>query len=384
MAWLSVLRSSDPAVPAGARLSLPAAGLSLGGNRSSLFQGPPGEAGMFARVVPAPGGFVVEPATAGHGLHVNGVRAAVRALGQGDVFGTQRFVFRYLEADWPGAFDRSREASLGDDETGWAVYGDWLKEQGAQQVRLLERPADVDEHARWVWPLATHLQDGAVDAIFERGLLHGLRIRDPWLTPAALVRCLGEVDAETRALRHLAWVTFPFLEGVTLPQKLNSAARALLELRAPSLETLHLGASPRWTEGVIDPSVWRALSRAFPRLSTPTNALLSPTVSARLVACGTAPDRLVASFPMELRAGDSFAFRQSADGRFVIDEGPPRLREDAVRLSQGADGWRVLAPEGRPNVPLPRLNGRPLAFFRLAPGDVIELGPGVALRFERE
>jgi hypothetical protein len=338
---------------------------------------------MFARVVPTGSGFVIEPATGGHGLHVNGVRAAVRTLAPGDVFGTERFVFRYLEAEWPGAFDAAREAALGDDDTGWAVYVDWLREQGAQQVRLWERPRDVDEHVRWLWPLATFLQDGAVDATFERGRLCGLRVRDPWLTPAALVRRLEEVELEARALRHLAWVTFPFLEGVTMARKLASATRALLSLRAPALETVALGESPGWADGVVEASSWQALRRAFPRLATTADALVSPVAPVRLVACGAAMDRLAASLPMELRAGDSFAFRQTADGRFVLDEAPPRVREDAVRLSQGADGWRVLAPEGRPHVPRPRLNGRPLAFFRLAPGDVVELGPGVALRFER-
>jgi hypothetical protein len=382
MPWLSVLRSSDRAVPVGARLSLPEAGLSLGGDRSTLLVGPPGEPGVFARVLATSAGFTVEPASGGHGMHVNGVRAAARRLEQGDVFGTDRFVFRYLEADWPGAVDVARESSLEDDATGWAVYADWLREQGSQQVRLFERAADVDEHARWLWPLATQLQDAAVDATFLRGRLDALSVRDPWLTPAGLVQRLTEVDAETRALTRLEWVSFPFLEGATLQQKLHAATTALTALRAPRLETVSFGASSRWSEASAEPSQEAVLRQAFPRLTTRASELVSALTPARLVACG-ATERFALSLPLELRLGDSFAFRLRADGRFVIDDTPPRVREDAVRLSHGADGWRVLAPEGRPQVPLPRLNGRALAFFRLAPGDVVELTPGVALRFER-
>jgi hypothetical protein len=34
-------------------------------------------------------------------------------------------------------------------------------------------------------------------------------------------------------------------------------------------------------------------------------------------------------------------------------------------------------------VTVPRLNGRTLPFFRLAPGDVVEFAPTLRLRFER-
>ena len=83
-----------------------------------------------------------------------------------------------------------------------------------------------------------------------------------------------------------------------------------------------------------------------------------------------------------LRAGTSVAFRARGEGVVQVRRGPPQLREDAVRVSHGEEGWRVLAPMNRPAVELPRLNGRALPFFRLAPGDLVELVPGLVLRFE--
>lgn len=302
--WLTVLRSSDPAVPPGTDLVVPTEGFSLGGERSTLLQGPVSASGMFARLRPRDGGFFVEPAAGGQGMHVNGVRADARRLEPGDVFGTERFLFRFLERAWPGPLDLEREASLSeDDDAGWAVYADWLRERGAAQARLLERPADVTEHARWLWPLSTSLQDGAIDATFDRGRLSGLRVRDPWLTPAALVRRLAEVPLETRALRHLRWVSFPFVEGARLTDKLAGVGPVLAGLRAP-LETLDLGACVKLADEVMPHEAWVALSRAFPTLRTTVAELVSAPTRVRLVPLGAAATRFASSMPLPLEDGD--------------------------------------------------------------------------------
>jgi hypothetical protein len=381
--WLSVLRSSDPRRPAGASIPLPASGLGLWADRGALIEQPPSVSAAFLRVVPDGAGFRVEPGRGGHGMHLGGVRGATQRLQHGDIFGAQRFVFRFLETEWPGAFDLTQEAALDEtDDAGWAVYGDWLEEHGARQAVVLERPADVDEQVRWLWPLAIELQEARVDATFAHGRLRALQVRDPMFTPVMLSELLA-LEHETRALSQLSWVEPPWVPGQTLEEKAEVAVRDLVALGRPAaLITLSLGAANGWP-GRVDATVWRGMQRTFPRLRTTAATLFSVRGQARLVPLDEASRRSLGEVGvLELQDRDSFALRPAGD-HFVFRRRPPQLREDAVRVSHGADGWRVLAPLHRPGVTVPRLNGRTLPFFRLAPGDVVEFAPTLRLRFER-
>jgi hypothetical protein len=381
--WLEVLRSSDPRRPTGTSIPLPSAGLGLWADRGELLVQSPTDAAAFLRVVPDGDGFRVEPGRGGHGMHLNGLRGATQRLHHGDVFGAQRFVFRFLETEWPGAVDLTHEAALEEaDDAGWAVYGDWLEERGARQAVLVERPTDLDEQVRWLWPLAIELQDARVDATFVHGRLRRLLVRDPMFTPVMLSELLA-LEHETRALAHLSWVEPPWVPGQTLEEKAEVAARDLVALGRPAaLSTLCLGAANGWP-GRVDPTVWRGMQRTFPRLTTTPATLFSVRGQARLVPLDEASRRSLGELGvLELHDRDSFALRPAGD-HFVFRRRPPQLREDAVRLSHGADGWRVLAPLRRPGVVVPRLNGRTLPFFRLAPGDVVEFAPTLRLRFER-
>ncbi len=387
---LKVLRSADPRWPVGRVLTVPDAGCSWWVEAGALVEQPLEAPRACARLVPDGQQVRAQPGGGGHPMHVNGVRFAAQPLEHGDVLGVERFVFRFQTGDWPGPVDLAREASLAvTDDDGWAVYADWLTERGSRQAELLRGPIAVDEQARWLWPLAIELQDANVDLTFARGRITTLRVRDPMLLPFSLAEALA-LQPEARALEHLSWVELPWVKGADVDQRLETVLQALMAVGFPrSLKTVHLGHAEPSRPTTLARQLLRMKS-VFPRLETTVDTLTTPEarpVEVRFVVVDEAGDDVLEGVtrarPLVLREAASVAFRRLGTGRVVLRRGPGQLREDAVRVSQGADGWRVLAPINRPGVELPRLFGRPLAFFRLAHGDVVELVPGLRLRFER-
>jgi uncharacterized protein (TIGR02996 family) len=389
--FLKVLRSMDPSLwPVGRAVPVPPGGLSLRGSRDALVEQPLEVSQASVRLFPDTQGVRAQPGGGGAPMHVNGVRGAEKPLEHGDVLGVERFVFRYQTGDWPGPHDLAREAALAaNDDDGWAVYGDWLAERGSRHAELLRERVAVDEQARWLWPLAVELQDASVDLTFARGAISSLRVRDPMLLPFSLAEALA-LHPEARALEHLTWVELPWVKGADVDQRLETVLQGLMAVGSPrSLKTVHLGPAESSRPTTLARQLLRMKS-VFPHLETTVETLTTPgprPAEVRFVVVDEAGDDVLEGVtrarPLVLREGASVAFRRLSSGRVVVRRGPPQLREDAVRVSHGADGWRVLAPINRPGVELPRLFGRPLPFFRLAPGDLVELVPGLTLRFER-
>jgi len=187
----------------------------------------------------------------------------------------------------------------------------------------------IDEQARWLWPLAVELAEARVEASFRRGRVHSLTVRDPRLRPVALANTLALGDA-VRALRHLSWAQVPSVPSVDLEEKVEELLKELTAIgQPPSLEPLHLGLVSHWSARVPDP-VLTALRATFPRWSTPAEQLLGTMHrpgEARLELLGPAPVLLGGdlSWPLVLREGSSFAFRERAGGAVSIRRGPPLL-----------------------------------------------------------
>jgi hypothetical protein len=386
---LTILRSTDAQWPAGRVVPLPEDGLGFWSVRGTLLTRPLSASEVFLRFIADEDGFRAEPGRGGFSMHVNGVRGASSRLAHGDVIGVERFVFRYQTHDWPGPFDAAREATLAEaDDAGWAVYADWLVEQGSRQGALFTSEPDVDEQARWLWPLAIELQDARVDALFRRGRVHALTVRDPRLLPISLTEALA-LGEPVRALKHLSWLQPPQVRGSELEDKVAATLRDLAAIGTPpSLETVSLGLTTQW-EGLVDEASLSLVQTTFPRWSTTPASLLTTQRTpgeARLELISPVPvlRGTDATKPLVLKEGESFSVRLLANGEVLVRRGPPQLREDAVRVSLGHDGCRVLAPINRPRVSLPRLGGRQLAFFHLAPGDLVELVPGLRARFVRD
>ncbi len=386
---LTILRSTDAQWPPGRVVPLEVDGLGLWSVRGALLTRSLTSSEVFLRIVADGDGFRAEPGRGGFSMHVNGVRGASSQLAHGDVIGVERFVFRYQTHDWPGPFDAAREATLSEaDDAGWAVYADWLVEQGSRQGALFTSEPDVDEQARWLWPLAIELQDARVDALFRHGRVHALTVRDPRLLPIALTEALALGEA-VRALKHLSWLQPPQVRGANLEDKVAATLRDLATIGTPpSLETVSLGLTTHW-EGRVDEASLSLVQTTFPRWSTTPASLLTTQRTpgeARLELISPVPVLRGAdpTQPLAVKEGESFSVRLLANGEVLVRRGPPQLREDAVRVSLGHDGCRVLAPINRPRVSLPRLGGRQLAFFHLAPGDLVELVPGLRARFVRE
>lgn len=358
------------------------------------FQPLPAEVAAWARVQRDGDGWRFEPGRPAWVTHWNGRRGASGRLAPGDVVKVNDVVLRYAESEWPGPRDEAVEASLRTapkDDARWAVYRDWLLDEGSVLGERMVTRATVDETARWLWPLAADVQDGLVDAEWENGFVRGLVVRGTSLGHNRLFEVLAACDA-LRLLRRIEVV------GLQFPQVQAPEAQAKALLGAlyragglPTLEQLDLGVVTSWDADEVAPSL-EAAKRVCPSLVTTAETLVRVAQhrgGARLELVSAEGDDAKLSgmsgdAPMVLEAGTSVVFRRAPEGGWrALDVAPP-VREDAVRLTHGVAGWMVSSPMLREGLYQPRLNGRSLAQFRLRHGDEVELVPGLVTRFVQD
>lgn len=355
------------------------------------FQALPVDASAWASVARDGDGWRFEPGRPAWVTHWNGRRGHGGRLAPGDVLKVNDVVLRYAEDEWPGPRDAAVEDALRAapaDDPRWDVYRDWLLDRGSVLGERMVSPADVDETARWLWPLAMDVQDGLVDAQWERGFVRGLVVRG---ASQGLVR-LFEVLTACEALRGLRRLE---VVGLQAPGGYQPEAQAKLVLGAlrragglPCLETLHLGVVPSWDAADVAPSLAAAKS-VCPALVTTADSLVRLAKGGARLEWVSAQDHarldgISPAAPMALAAGTSVVFRRAADGAWRALGVAPPVREDAVRLTHGVSGWMVSSPMPRAGLYQPRLNGRSLPQFRLRDGDEVELVPGLVTRFVQD
>lgn len=377
------------------RLTLDGDGVALVIDGQHLaFQPLPADVSAWARVQRDDDGWRFEPGRPAWVTHWNGRRGASGRLAPGDVFKVNDVVVRYAESEWPGPRDEAVEASLRTapkDDARWAVYRDWLLDEGSVLGERMVGHASVDETARWLWPLAADVQDGLVDAEWENGFVRGLVVRGTSLGHNRLFEVLAACDA-LRFLRRIEVV------GLQFPQVQEPEAQAKALLGAlyragglPTLEQLDLGVVTSWDASDVAPSL-EAAKRVCPSLVTTPETLVRVAqhrgrARLELVSADGDDARLSGmsgDAPMVLEAGTSVVFRRAPEGGWrALDVAPP-VREDAVRLTHGVAGWMVSSPMLREGLYQPRLNGRSLAQFRLRHGDEVELVPGLVTRFVQD
>lgn len=352
----------------------------------------PGAESSYARVLPHGDGWSFDPGRPSWVTHLNGKRGASGPLFAGDVMKVNDVVVRYVEDEWPGATSPEQESTLldaGDDDPRWSVYRDWLLERGSLHGERAVQPATLDDTIRWLWPLAPDLHDGLIDAAWRHGFVRALVVRGSSLGVTRLMEAIVSLDA-LRLLERLEFVGL--VPSVMESPEANAAGLLRLIARTgapPSLKALSFGVVDAWEPLLVQPALDLA-RKVAPRLPADASALVRLAEhpgSAQLQLVeqtgGESLDGLSADHPFELRSGTSVVFRRLADGAWhALDVAPP-VREDAVRLTHGSAGWMVSAPMFREGVHQPRLNGRPLPHFRVRDGDLLELVPGVVMRFAR-
>lgn len=287
-----------------------------------------------------------------HGTWLHGARVLEEELQHGDVFQVMEGQCYRLLLREPSAPPRepTMEAALRanpDDEQAWSVYADWLLEHG-------EPVASGDGPLSTFGALASEVVNGNLTATWRHGLVRELSFRvleglHAWPAEARLslvertpgLRFVTRVEVDVESFfRRAVHNAEPFM-------------RALTALNSPLLRTVVLG--PTEFSGPLERAgVDVQLRRPGPATLTlmsehPGTPVMGPNGELELAR----PEVLSRPARFELRGISHFTVTPT-DGPWLVEFG------------------------GRG-----RLNGRVAQSATLRGGDVLELAPGVTLRFER-
>jgi len=185
--------------------------------------------------------------SSGFEVRLNGRVTGGGALQTGDVLDGGQPLFRFVDADWPGArLHRLDEQTLAssDDDSLALVYRDWALEHGSPIAEVLRRPVPRAEQARHLFALAREVSAGVVDAHFAGPFVRRVVVRDPELQLPGFVDALSRCAAKSPHLHTVRAVGLWNDDGAQL---------ALLLARANALAGLtHLEAGHRGAWALAD------------------------------------------------------------------------------------------------------------------------------------
>ena len=284
-------------------------------------------------------------------------------------------------------------AASPNDTRAWAVYTDWLLEQGAPLGERMAKPRK-EHDGRWLGALATGWAQGDVEVDWAFGLPRRLVLRRLSRAPAPMLpqSVLGHVvaDPSFRFLRDLDID----VESMVLAQDWDDALAAGLEVLVhappPMLESLRVG--PLSAEPLAPRTLTRVeqLRQRCPRLKSDDETLFFRAGPPRLLvlSCPSAvetspkPGGTVA-----LSVGGPNLVGKLMDCVVVVDA-PPGHAADlvAVRFAATDGRWWVedLFAKARPFRRVEfalRVNDREVVEAYLRPGDTLELAAGLLVRF---
>ena len=324
------------------------------------------------------GFWVVRDLGSAGGTRVNGVVISYPySLSEGDQieFGVTRLRFHAEQVDEPEALIETLLADLHDDFR-WAVYSDWLAEQGDPLAQRIMAPGDsrLDDR-RFLGPLWPFVLDGSLEFQWLRGMMIGVTLRhvpNPHRETFDWQPLLHAVleNRLSRLLQHLR-VDLVRLDAEGLAPAVQTLTQMLMSRRRmASLQTLHLGARFDF-EG---PPMWVSaeLQSRFPRLTGP---LVIDVKQSRLVLIESLGKAEVDGVPEGGKVLNQLArFRQSHHDHRLFVEEPPNLQlmrdGNPSFVSRDRTGWLLRSGNfGRSLT----VNGVHHPTLALMAGDVIEI-----------
>jgi uncharacterized protein (TIGR02996 family) len=333
------------------------------------------------------------------GTYLNGRRVlATQVLKHQDVVELKgAAVFRFLERAPREPLFPALEAPLAEnpfDETAWAVYADWLAENGSEleQQVTAEEPTH-DEQARWLGPLARLWLEGELELTWRHGhvVRATLRRLQEYLVPRPDV--IVALLLESPACRFLQSLEIDLSVQVDL--KPGGRERFVLAVvraatkswGAPGLKSVTVGPAVSWRPSAQVLNAFEALTKKRPSLQTAPAQMVRRIRGGALEVEAHPPEVKVEAkagqpFPLPLEGSALIAPRNNALVKLLPARSVQPFAEGCV-LWHHRDVFQV-SPPGPETFLLCRelkVNGVKRRAQCLRQGDIIELVPGLKFRF---
>jgi hypothetical protein len=283
-----------------------------------------------------------------------------------------------------------------EDETTWAVYADFLEEQGDPLATWIRQGTAVDERQRRrrLGALADAARGGLLEVTFgARGLLHAAHFtRQAVVGAPGLSWHLSQLRSlpAARFLRELGLALFAGAAPARVDDEKDPDALAAETLRRlegadflPGLRRLTLGFVQEARDWPRAHEAFARLAAAAPSLEADFGQVIRTGGRARFVVVSQPPDVRTVSGDVVLHPGRTdVGAAPSCLVRLVGDVSD--LLCTVHRMTDGQ--WVVFDERADPfsknhDALTLKVNGVPTARAVLAPGDLVEPTPGLALRF---
>lgn len=332
------------------------------------------------------------------GTWLNGRRVlATQVLRHNDVIELKGAVaFRFLERAPRELLYPALEAPLAEDpfdETAWAVYADWLSENGSDVAEQVTGDRTGEQQARWLGPLARLVADGELEVTWRHGhvVRATLRRLQEYLVPKPEV--IVTLILEAPACRFLQSLEVDLsVQSDLRPGARDRFALAVAKAAAKSwgavgLKSLTLGPATVWKPSAAAVEAFKEVQKRRPSIAGEPASMVRRMQGAALELAGHPPEvrveaKLGQRFPLPLDGAALVAPRNNALVKLLPARSIQPFAEAFV-VQHLRDVWTVLPPGPETFLLCSELkvNGQKRRAQCLRHGDTIELWPSLAFRF---
>lgn len=335
------------------------------------------------------------------GTYLNGRRVlATQVLRHQDVIELKGAIaFRYLDRP-PQELQRPElEAAIAADpfdETAWAIYGDWLNENGSALAEQVTGDDTPEQRARWLGPLARSWLEGELELEWRHGhvVRAVLRRLQEYLVPRPEVLLTLLLEAPCARFLQSVEVDLSVTNDARGPARDKMAvalARALgRSWGAVGLKSFTFGPATRWKPSGGVYAALAAAAKRRPRLEAAPGHWVRRVEGAALELVAHPPELRAAAqvgqrFALPLDGTATVSPRNNALLKLLPSKALQPFAEAFV-VQHLYDVWTVSPPGPETFLLCSQLkvNGRQRRAQCLRHGDLIELYPGLELRFVEE